>query len=225
LREYASKGVHEKVLDIIRKLPRGTLLDTPAGQGAVSLKLKDEGFKFFCLDINRKDFLLPTKFLLQANLQDNLPYKNESFDIVVCVEGIEHLENPHHLVREFHRIIKDEGYLLLTTPNIFSFRSRFKFFRDGYLSKFKHYHLEKLPESQWHTNPIGYPELEFLLTKYGFSITEVTTNQFVKKMGLLYPIFKAYISFYTRKRNPFAKILLSREVLEGEILILLSKKE
>ena len=42
----------------------------------------------------------------------------ESFDVVTLFEVIEHLEDPVSTLREVHRLLKREGILYLTTPNV-----------------------------------------------------------------------------------------------------------
>ena len=43
---------------------------------------------------------------------------------VVAVEVIEHFENPWHFLREINRVLKKEGKLYLTTPNVHSLHQR-----------------------------------------------------------------------------------------------------
>jgi SAM-dependent methyltransferase len=51
--------------------------------------------------------------------RDMFPYDSGSFDVVLCCEVIEHLtDDPTHMLCEIHRVLKDGGYLLLTTPNV-----------------------------------------------------------------------------------------------------------
>lgn len=45
---------------------------------------------------------------------------NDSFDVVVCTEVLEHTLNPFSAIVEIYRILKKDGVLLLTTP--FNFR-------------------------------------------------------------------------------------------------------
>ena len=52
------------------------------------------------------------------NNENKIP--NETFDIVVCTEVLEHTLNPFAAVNEIHRILKNNGLLLMTTP--FNFR-------------------------------------------------------------------------------------------------------
>lgn len=46
-----------------------------------------------------------------------MPFDDASFDIVTCMEVIEHVENPERVLEELHRVLKPNGLLLLSTPN------------------------------------------------------------------------------------------------------------
>ncbi len=46
-----------------------------------------------------------------------LPFDNNTFDIVVSFQVIEHIENDRAFVAEIHRVLKPGGRLVLTTPN------------------------------------------------------------------------------------------------------------
>ena len=46
-----------------------------------------------------------------------LPFKDNVFDIVNCVEVIEHTENPDLLLSEIKRVLKPDGILYITSPN------------------------------------------------------------------------------------------------------------
>ena len=51
--------------------------------------------------------------------EDQFPYENNKFDVVIFAEIIEHLLNdPCSVLREIKRVIKPDGYLILTTPNV-----------------------------------------------------------------------------------------------------------
>lgn len=60
-----------------------------------------------------------------------LPLRKGRYDIAVCVEGIEHLENQWNLVRNLNRALKPGGHLVLTTRNILDFRSRLRYLAEG----------------------------------------------------------------------------------------------
>ncbi len=55
-------------------------------------------------------------YFLVGDLEE-LPFKNNSFDTIICSEVIEHLLEPEKALREFERVLKSKGILIATTPN------------------------------------------------------------------------------------------------------------
>ena len=49
---------------------------------------------------------------------DGLPFANESFDFVTCLEVLEHLVFPEHALNEISRVLEPGGKVALTVPNI-----------------------------------------------------------------------------------------------------------
>lgn len=66
---------------------------------------------------SRKSLWLPYR---QFNVeQDPFPYRSNSFDVVLCCELIEHLlVDPVQMLSEIHRVLKKDGLLVMTTPNV-----------------------------------------------------------------------------------------------------------
>ena len=46
-----------------------------------------------------------------------LSYPDDSFDVVVCFEVIEHVEDPERVLDELRRVLRPDGLLLLSSPN------------------------------------------------------------------------------------------------------------
>ena len=231
LREYTPGGVHEKVLGYIKDFPKGWVLDTPSGQGNLSRELERLGFKVFLGDIAKENVLYKNGRQIQLDLNQGFPFKKDVLDYAICVEGIEHIENPHHLVREFSKLVKRGGYLILTTPNVMTIKSRLRFLFYSYLDYFKFFgplppeaRYRIMEHEHQHINPLFYPEIKFILEKYGFRIERVETNRMVRKWKMIFPVVKYFIKFKTKKKFPTEPFYLSDTMLEGEDLIFIAKK-
>ena len=59
--------------------------------------------------------------------KDPIPFEDETFDIVLFCETIEHLSvRLHKVLQEARRILKQEGFMILTTPNVARLDNRLK---------------------------------------------------------------------------------------------------
>jgi SAM-dependent methyltransferase len=230
LKRYAAEGLHEKVLKCMEELPKGLVLDAPSGQGALSEDLEKVGFKVVSGDIERENILYKNEKCVQLDLTESFPFRAGTFDHGVCVEGIEHVENPHWLIKEFARVVKRGGYLILTTPNVMTIKSRLRFLFYSYLDYFRYFgpppsegkHKIKEYEHQ-HLTPVFYGEMKFIFEKYGFNIETIETNRRVRKWNMIFPLMKWFIKYKTKKKFPKDPLLVSDVILEGEDLIFIAK--
>jgi methionine biosynthesis protein MetW len=62
-----------------------------------------------------------------VNLEENLPFESNSFDVVICLETIEHMHNVTELMTEINRILKKGGATIISTPNSASLNARLRF--------------------------------------------------------------------------------------------------
>jgi ubiquinone/menaquinone biosynthesis C-methylase UbiE len=56
-------------------------------------------------------------FDFQLGTITHLPYQNAFFDTIMSLGVIDHLARPHNALREFYRVTKPAGRLILMTPN------------------------------------------------------------------------------------------------------------
>lgn len=55
-----------------------------------------------------------------------LPFKDKSFDIIVCKDILEHVLEPMILLQDVKRILKDDGYVVISVPNHFYLPMRWR---------------------------------------------------------------------------------------------------
>ena len=62
--------------------------------------------------------------------KDRFPFEDKSFDMVLCCEVLEHLLiNPSHMLYEAHRVLRDDGFLIISTPNVLRLGNIYKILR------------------------------------------------------------------------------------------------
>jgi 2-polyprenyl-3-methyl-5-hydroxy-6-metoxy-1,4-benzoquinol methylase len=103
----------------------GTLLDVGCGTGALWAYLSDHFDRYIGSDAVRYDELPDGSEFHQVDIDTGrIPLPDESADVVVAVETIEHVENPRAFVRELTRLTRPGGLVIITTPNQLSLLSK-----------------------------------------------------------------------------------------------------
>lgn len=166
---HAVPVIHEHVAKVVKaSLPQGaSVLDLAAGSGAMCLRLKDMGMRPTGTDLVTENFRLHSEVdFFTANLNEELPADLLGrFDCVIATELIEHLENPRHLIRQCHSMLRPGGLLIVSTPNVETSISMAQFIRTGSFRWFAsaQYHRDG------HITPILSTVLHQALEEPGFS--------------------------------------------------------
>jgi SAM-dependent methyltransferase len=183
---------HDKVLEMMEKESRGSVLDVPCGTGILADRLRKIGFEVSCCDINPSYFSVPEIKLDIGDLNRSLPYGDLSFDYIMCLDGIEHTENPFNAIREFQRILKKRGKLFISLPNYLNIERRLRFLFTGSFSKIPSHEtvreIWKGDLSMAHLNPLAYPVLKFILEHHGFRVLQLEKDRDKRKMKWLLPL-------------------------------------
>jgi len=113
------------------------VIDVPAGTGISSKTFRDAGAEVTAYDLYPEFFKVDGIDCIKADILKGIPVDDSYADYVLCQEGIEHMSDQIKTFREFNRVLKKNGSLILTTPNYSSMRSRLSY----YLGESEHYHL------------------------------------------------------------------------------------
>lgn len=175
---YANEGDYHRNLDLdwsfaptyLRKTalvsafierldPKSTILDVGSGEGVFVERYRAMGYQIFGVDFNYESAeVIPGDVL-------RLPFKTASFDTVLFLDTLEHLSHIDQPVAlsEIRRIMRPNGRLLCSVPNLAHLNSRLRMLFRGQLDRADaaHDHLGERP----------YLENRELLSQAGFKIS------------------------------------------------------
>lgn len=109
------------LLNLISKKKVESILDVGCGEGFTLNRLKEhkigkklEGLEYLQTAIDLGKEMYPDIKITQGSIYE-LPYKDNSFDLVLCTEVLEHLEEPQKALKELVRV--SNKYIVISVPN------------------------------------------------------------------------------------------------------------
>lgn len=106
------------------------ILDIGCGIGVLAITLKKLKYRVYCIDhpeVEKKSWLINEGIeFIHCNIEnEKLPFANNTFDLITCLDVIEHLHSsPKRALKEINRVLKKEGYIIIETPNSANLRKR-----------------------------------------------------------------------------------------------------
>lgn len=177
-------GIAQRIVE--RNTARQRILDIPAGNGLLAENLQTAGNEVVCADINREkdDYTY-------VDMEQALPFGDEDFDTIICLEGLEHTINPAHLIQELCRVCKAGGRLIISIPNVQNCYSRLHFLFTGTLYQFSPqdccHPSSGEDRDRGHVSPLTYFQLRYLFETFGARLIHVEGDRFKKKV--LMPVY------------------------------------
>lgn len=174
------------ICDSVPNRTFSTIVDLGGSDGKLILRVasKVSGKELFVLDHNPNYLAKCPKNIkaIKIDLNETFPLKTNQFDLVISSQVIEHLQDPDGFVKEIHRILKPNGWLILTTPNLASIHARLLLLfgstpsclhpsqlRMGVYSKKKY--TPYLIDQYGHKSVFTVKGLKKLFTHYNFNVT------------------------------------------------------
>lgn len=156
------RGFLSAVGDLVHRARPVTVLEVGCGEGKLAKYVHGlipgvERFEITDLDTSRIEPDLPPAIVVRQASVDQLPYPDGAFDLVLCCEVLEHLDDPAQALAEVARVA--DRHVILSTPweplwrvmNI----ARGHYLRDfgntpGHVQHFTRKGLERLAEAHLH---------------------------------------------------------------------------
>lgn len=232
---YSHQKTNEKVLELLvsEELRGKKILDIGAGEGFFcrlvgnhikeQLGLQPKEILNAC-DLHPENFKYQEINCDRIDANGGLPYRDHSFDVVVCIEVIEHIEDQFKLAQELYRITKTGGRVILTTPNILNINSRLKFFYSGFWLLYDPLSIrskDPIHRSGGHIHPITSYYLSYLFLRAGFSSVRLHFDRKKRSAKLLSILFylpiKLAFAFYHRRLKKKMPLIFedNREMLKN----------
>jgi methionine biosynthesis protein MetW len=160
------------------------ILDVGCGDGFFSHYIKDKFKKMYGAEIVGEVALIAQKQNIIVSVMDlnmSLSYKDNTFDAVICSDVIEHLFDPGLLLTEIYRVLRPNGQLVLTTPNIRNFRNLYTLVFKGIFPQTSpdtfvwgggHLHFFTREDIKNIFNKAGFKRIEFFINQGQFRLSK-----------------------------------------------------
>lgn len=181
------------ILKFIRQFKNGgKMLDIGCGPGFFLSEAKTQGWRVQGVDLSAWARDTAAKRFNVEVFQGELSaarFPDKSFDAVVMNDVIEHLEDPKSCLREARRVLKNDGVLYLSTPDIDSalsrlLRARWWGINKYHLNYFSRRTLEKM-----------FAETGFKSARYGSYPRVFSWNYWLKRLEAYPPLVRAVPGF------------------------------
>lgn len=152
------KSTFERDMKKINKLSKkGRLLDIASSTGLFMDVAKKHGWDVEGVELSKWAVNLAKKKNLKVHNKklEDIKFKNDTFDVITMFGIIEHVPDPKSMLKEVRRILKKEGLVVITIPEV-SFLWKKLLKKDYYILQHLTYFTPKT--------------LELLLNKIGFKV-------------------------------------------------------
>jgi len=125
---YFSKIFELSFRSIVKSLNRKKILEAACGSGIMSSRIAKQGAAVTLLDISVNALNIAKYNFNKAGVSAefirgdilNMPFKNETYDIVWNQGVLEHFDNPEKVLKEMGRVTKKGGFIIAYVPAFFS---------------------------------------------------------------------------------------------------------
>lgn len=151
--------------------PGQRLLDVGCGDGILGMLVRNRFEEIYGVDISDKAIEVAQRRGIKAykvNLNvEALPFEDNYFDSITCLGTLQLIYDMNTMLREFNRVLKPDGELVLTVPNM---RAYWRIFKLVVLGYFPRTSLDPEGYDGGTLHYFCYRNLKDLLEKSGFKV-------------------------------------------------------
>jgi 2-polyprenyl-3-methyl-5-hydroxy-6-metoxy-1,4-benzoquinol methylase len=168
---------------------RAKILEIGCADGSFSKFLEKNGFEVFAVDIAEKAVENAKKMGIAASvcdIENGSNFATGSFDAIIACEVIEHLYDTDSFLQEVKRLVREGGYVFLSTPNLASLKNRIRLM----LGKYPQYSEYRVGEKEaGHIRNYTSSALKKQLVENGFKVGKIVAPNFLCPMTKKIPRF------------------------------------
>lgn len=115
--------LYEVIVNEIKKENGGKILDVGCGNGNLFALLGDERYELYGIDFSQNMISQATircgdRASFEVADAEELPFEDDTFDIIVCNASFHHYIHPEAVLNEMHRVLRDGGKLIIGDPYV-----------------------------------------------------------------------------------------------------------
>lgn len=122
-------SVHQKIIQLIGKQKR--VLDVGCGAGTLAKEMNKNDCEVIGIELDENSANVAQMYCKELirgdvesiELEDQF---NDYFDIIIFADVLEHLKEPSNVLKRFIKYLKDDGFIIISLPNIANWKIRLK---------------------------------------------------------------------------------------------------
>lgn len=188
-------GSHKQIIDLIGT--NNFVLDLGCSTGRLSEAIKNKGNIVYGVELNpynaeKAKSVCNKVFIGSIESIEQFSLKNDSFDVIILADVLEHLSNPESTLKSIRKFLKKDGFIIVSLPNVAHIYVRIKLL----LGKFDYGPVGILDKT--HLKFFTYKSALNLLIDSGYAIEDVriTIPNYPRSLALNANFFKIYTIFF-----------------------------
>lgn len=193
-------NVHQKILNIISG--NNLILDIGCYEGYLGKILKDKGNTVYGIEVSeeaaKKAASILNKVFVGNIEDDNFIWPEDKFDIIICADVLEHLFDPEILLKKLKNVLKDQGKVIISVPNVANYWIR----KELMFGRFNYQNGGLMDKG--HIRLLTYDSAVDIIKKAGYEISEFDVK--IELPAILYYPNKLLKIIEPIARNIFPKL-------------------